>query len=128
MDFGDNPNMLKTNYLDMYEGVHTYMVYSNRFDENSYLSTTYFRRTGMTRKTKVKAEEKFPISVQGFTVGKLLDDTVFQILLYTGASKSYMSKSFHLKCKTLHALPKFASNTERLQVGNGQYMGVLFLI
>ena len=35
IDFGDNPDMLKTNYLDMYEGVHADMVYSNRFDENS---------------------------------------------------------------------------------------------
>ena len=27
MDFGDNPNILKTNYLDMYEGVHADVVY-----------------------------------------------------------------------------------------------------
>ena len=39
-----------------------------------------------------------------------------------------MSKSFYLKCKTLHALPKFASNRQRIQVGNGQYVGVLFVI
>ena len=35
MDFGDNPDSLKTNYLDMYEGVHADIVYSTRFDENS---------------------------------------------------------------------------------------------
>ena len=39
-----------------------------------------------------------------------------------------MSKSFYLKCKCLHALPEFASNTQRIQVGNGQYVGVLFVI
>ena len=39
-----------------------------------------------------------------------------------------MSKSFYLRCNTLHALPKFASNTQRIQVGNGQYVGVLFVI
>ena len=39
-----------------------------------------------------------------------------------------MSKSFYLRCKTLHVLPKFASNTQRIQVGNGQYVGVLFVI
>ena len=32
-----------------------------------------------------------------------------QILLETGASKSYMSKSYYLRCKSLHGLPKFAS-------------------
>ena len=33
-----------------------------------------------------------------------------------------------MKCKCLHTLPKFASNTQRIQVGNGQYVGVLFVI
>ena len=32
-----------------------------------------------------------------------------QILLDAGASKSYMSKSYYLRCKALHDLPKFAS-------------------
>ena len=51
-----------------------------------------------------------------------------QILLDTGANKSYMSKSDYLRCKTLHDLPKFASKTQRIQIGNGQYVGVLFVI
>ena len=42
MDFDNNPNILKTNYLDMYEGVHADVVYSTRFDECSDLNTTYF--------------------------------------------------------------------------------------
>ena len=33
-----------------------------------------------------------------------------------------------MQCKSLHALPKFTSNTQRIQVGNGQYVGVLFVI
>ena len=73
-------------------------------------------------------EEKFPITGQGFNLGRLLDGTECQILLDTGASKSYMSESYYLRCKHLHALPKFASNTQRIQVGNGQYLGVLFVI
>ena len=39
-----------------------------------------------------------------------------------------MSKSYYLRCKALHDLPKFASETQRIQVGNGQYVGVLFVI
>ena len=73
-------------------------------------------------------EKKFSISGQGFTMGKLLDDTDCQILLYTGVSTSYKSKSFYLKCKTLHVLPKCASNTQRILVGNVQCVGVLFVI
>ena len=79
-------------------------------------------------KPTVKAEEKSPISGQGYALGKLLDDTDCQILFDTGRSKSYMSKSFCLRCKSLHLLPKFASNTQGIQVGNGQYVGVLFVI
>ena len=104
------------------------MIYTNRFDENYDLSTTCLGQTKMTRKTKIKAEESFPITGQGFTSGKLLDGTTCLILLDTGATKSYMSKSFYSKCKCLHALPKFASHTQRIQVGNGQYVGVLFVV
>ena len=45
-------------------------------------------------------------------VGKLLDGTECQILLDTGASKSFMSKSHYLHCKSLHSLPKFTLKTE----------------
>ena len=39
-----------------------------------------------------------------------------------------MSKSYYLRCKSLHNVPKYASKTQRIQVGNGQYVGVLFVI
>ena len=39
-----------------------------------------------------------------------------------------MSKSFYMRCKSLHSLPKFASRTQRIQVGNGQCISVLFII
>ena len=73
-------------------------------------------------------EERFPISEQGYMVGKLLDGTECQILLDRGASKSFMSKSHYLHCKPLHSLPKFESKTQRIQVGNGQFISVLFII
>ena len=49
----------------------------------------------MMRDTKVKAEERFPITGQGFASEKLLDGMEHQILLDTGATKSYMSKSYY---------------------------------
>ena len=48
-------------------------------------------------------------------------------ILDTGASKSFMSKSYYMCCKSLHSLPKFASKTQRIQVGNGQFVSVLFI-
>ena len=55
-------------------------------------------------------------------------NTEYNILVDTGTSKSYMSKSYFLRCKSLHSLPKFTSTTTRIQVGNGHYVGVLFVI
>ena len=66
------------------------MVYSTGFDESSDLNTTYLGRTTVTRETKAKVEEKFPISGQGLTMGKLLDDTDYQILLDTGLKKMFI--------------------------------------
>ena len=128
INFGLYPDMTKARYLDVYEDVYAEMVCASKFDENSDLSTTYLGQTKMTRNTRIKAEERFPITGQGFASGKLLDGMECQILLGTGATKSYMSKSYYLRCKTLHALPKFSSNTQRIQVGNGQYVSVLFVI
>ena len=39
-----------------------------------------------------------------------------------------MSKSYYLHCKSLHSLPKFASKMQRIQVGSGQYVNILFII
>ena len=104
------------------------MVYASKFDENSDFCMMYLGQADMTRSTKIKAEERFPITGQGFASGKLLDGTGCQILLDTGATKSYKSKSYYLQCKTLHVLPKLSSNTQTIQEGNGQYVSVLFVI
>ena len=85
----------------------------------------YLGKTNMNRDHKMVAEEKFLMSEQGYTTGKLLDGTEYQILLDTRASKSFMSKYPYLCCKSLHSLPKFASKTQRIQVGNGQYISIL---
>ena len=71
IDFGIYPDILKSRYLDIYEDVYAEMVYANKFSENSDLSTTYLGQTKMTRDTKIKAEERFPITGQRFASGKL---------------------------------------------------------
>ena len=82
----------------------------------------------MTRDMIIKAEGKFPLSGQGFTNGKLLNYTECSILIDTCASKSYMSKSYYMQCNSLHALRKFFSSMQRVQVGSGQCVAVLFVI
>ena len=96
VDFGSTPNVLKEEYLDVYKGIHSKIVNTTRFVENSDLSTTYLERSDRYKNDKLKAEESFPISKHGYTSGKLLDRTECQLLLDTGASISFMSKSFYM--------------------------------
>ena len=128
LDFGTTPQKLQEEYMDIYEGIHSEIVSSNRFNENSDTSTTYLGRVRKENQHKLKAEESFPMSENGYTLGRLLDGLECLLLLDTGASKSFMSKSFYMQCKSLHSLPKFASKTQRIQVGNGQCVSVLFII
>ena len=126
--FGGSPDKLKSEYLDVYKGLYAKIVSSDRFDEETDLSTMYLGQINMTRDMEVKAEENFPITVHCCTKGKLLDGTECDILVDTGVSKSYMSKSYFMKCKSLHSLLKFTSTTTRIKVGNGLYVGILFVI
>ena len=121
-------NKVKETYFDKYEGIQSEISQVTRSDENIDLSTTYLGKRGQTRKSVIRAEESFPISGQGYTVGKLADKTNCNILIDTSMSQSYMSKMFYMQSKILHTLSKFVPTTQRIQVGNGQYVAVLFVI
>ena len=113
IDFGESPEILRDKYVDVYEEIYAEVVMTSKFDENVDLSTTYLGRIGMKREDVMKVEESFPISEQGFIKGRICNGEECQILLDTGASKSYMSKSYYLRCKTLHDLPKFTSKNTK---------------
>ena len=108
VDFRDTLDRLKEECLERYEGVKSEILSTNRFNENSDFSMNYLGRLNVARENKITAEEKFLISELGYTTGKLLDGPECQILLDTRASKSFMSKSHYLHCKSLHSLSKFA--------------------
>ena len=84
LDSGATLQKLQEKYMDIYEGIHSEIVSSNRFDKNSDISTTYLGRIDKENHHKLKAEESFPISKHGYTLGRLLD------------GKSFMSKSFYM--------------------------------
>ena len=113
---------LKEEYLDICNRIQREISSTTRFDENSNLNTICLGRIDMTRASKIKADEMFPISEQGYTLGKLLDGSECKILLDTGAGILFMSKSHYLHLKSLHSLPKFASKRQRIQVENGQIL------
>ena len=62
LNFGNSSTKLKSEYLDVYEGIYAEIVRSNRFDEDTDLSTMYLGQTDITRDIEVKAEENFPIT------------------------------------------------------------------
>ena len=104
---------IRNTYLDRYDGIQPEISQVNSFDESTDLSTTYLGKTDVTREQAIKAEERFPISGQGYTNGKLLDQTKCSILIDTGVSNSYLSKLYYMQCKPPHALSKFASTTQK---------------
>ena len=87
LDFGDTPGNLKREYLDMSKVIQSEILNITSFDENSDLSTTCLGRVDLIKNSKIKAEDSFPISEKGYTMGKLLDGTECQVLLDTGAGK-----------------------------------------
>ena len=114
IDLRNTSDRLKEEYLDRYKGLKSEILSTTRFIETSDLSVTYLGRVNIARKIKTTAEDKFLISEQGYRTGQLLDGTKCLFLLNTAASTSFMSKSHHLHCKSLHSLPKFASKTQKI--------------
>ena len=76
------------------------VISTDRFDEDTDLSTTYLGQVDMARNTEVKSEESFPMTARGYIKGQLLDGTDSEILIDTGVSKCYMSKLYFLQCRT----------------------------
>ena len=62
VNFGRSPEKLKTEYLDVYEGVYAEVISTDRFDYDMNLSTMYLGQVDMTRSIEVKAGVNFPIT------------------------------------------------------------------
>ena len=59
VDFGPALDILKEEYLDVYEGIKSEIVNTTRFDENSDLSTTYLGRSDRSKNDKLKGRRVF---------------------------------------------------------------------
>ena len=98
------------------------------YDDLLDVSTTYLSPDLIQSNHVFNAEPSFPITLDCHTDGELLAGGKLDILLDTGASKSYMSKAFYMQHPHLHKFPKFQSATRHLQVGNGALVPALFVI
>ena len=64
-DFRDTCDRLKEEYLDWYEGVKSEVLSTNRFNENSDLSSTFLGRVNVARKIRLLQKRNFHYQSKG---------------------------------------------------------------
>ena len=115
-----------TDYLTHQSDTTAELNINRSHDDLLDVSTTYLG-ADLIQKTDVFNEQpSFPIPLDCHTDDELLGGGQLDILLDTGASKSYMSKAFYMHHVHLHHFPKFQSAIRYLQVGNGALVPALF--
>ena len=55
LDFGQMLDILREEYLDVYEGIQSEILSTTTFDENSDLSTMYLGKVDISKNNKIKA-------------------------------------------------------------------------
>ena len=90
----------------MYEGVYMEVINSDKFDEDTDISTTYLGKVDKTRDTEVQAEENFPMTARGYTRGHLLDGMDCDVLIPVQASHTcpnyfFCNASYCMQCPNL---------------------------
>ena len=121
-------NISSEEYMDSCNSIKCKLKASVHFDESTDIATTYLALENMTIDDTFKYKESFPFHANSYTLANIQTGWVMDILLDSGASKSYMSKSFYLRNTHPHHIPKFISNIRSTQVDNGQFVSALFVI
>ena len=89
---------------------------------------TKLGKINVVKENKITAKEKFLISEQGYTTESYW--VVLNVRYYWNLGLANYSCPNHIICIAnyfIH-LPKFPSKTQRIQVGNGQYVSAFFVI
>ena len=115
-------------YMDRYDGIAIELNVNMDYDDVVDVTTTYLGREAVNIMDTFQPEQNFPIYSNCHTRGQFAGGGMIDILLNTGASKSYMSKGFYMRHPYLHRYPKFNSTIRNLQVGNGELVAALFVI
>ena len=98
---------MKHDYLYIFGGIKSDVMYAAEYDENSDKGTTHLGMSKMKIQDELKAEHREPTTEDCNIPSKLLHGTDCKILLDIGAGKSFMCKTFYLNCPSLHSLPNF---------------------
>ena len=120
--------MPASEYLDRYNGITSELNVNMEYDDAVDVTTTYLGHESIKITDTFHPEQAFPIYSNCHMHGQFVGGGMLDILLDTGASKSYMSKAFYMRHPHLHKYPKFNSTVRNLQVGNGELVATLFVI
>ena len=120
--------MPASEYMDRYHGVTSELHVNMEYDDAVDVTTTYLGQESLNLTDTFYPEQAFSIHPNCHTEGQFVGGGMIDVLLDTGASKSYMSKSFYMRHTHLHKYPKFHSTIRNLQVGNGELVAALFVI
>ena len=119
--------MPASEYMDRYDGITSELNVNMEYDDAVDVATTYLGQESIKLTDTFHPEQAFPIYRNCHTKGQFVGGGIIDILLDTGASKSYMSKAFYMRHTHLHKYPKFRSTIRNLQVGNGELVAALFV-
>ena len=89
-----------------------------KYDDAVDVTTTYLGHESIKITDTFRPEQAFPIYSNCHTWGQFIGAGMLDILLDTGASKSYMSKGFYMRHPHLHKYPKFNSGIYRMVMEN----------
>ena len=120
--------MPASEYMDRYHGVTSELNVNMEYDDAVDVTTKYLGQESLNLTDTFYPKQAFSIHPNCHTEGQFVGGGMIDILLDTGASKSYMSKSFYMRHTHLHKYPKFHSTIRNLQVGNGELVAALFVI
>ena len=87
-----------------------------KYDDVADVTTTYFGHKSIKIIDTFRPEQAFPINSNCHTWGQFVGGGMLDILLDTGASKSYMSKAFYMRHPHLHKYLKFNSAPPKRQL------------
>lgn len=124
-----DPSLDDSEIDDRFDEITAVLHTAKQFNENFDISTTYLGKYLPNEKNRIfdKVNE-IPLRHNCTAQGALFCGTTMKVLFDTGATRSYMSKSFYMATQSLQTLPKLACLSKGIQVGSGQFIPVLFAI
>ena len=115
-------------FFEKFDSVKPQLKFESDYNELTDVGTTYLGKNGTDHSSLFILEESFPCDPYAWTTGILPDGSQVTVQIDTGATKCIMSKGFYDAYPILHSLPKYKPYTTTLEIGDGSYVPVNFII